>query len=347
MVDDGSTDETPQVAERYGERIRYDRTPNRGLSAARNQGARLATGELIVFLDADNRLDPSFVSDTVAALQADPRAAFAYTQLRHFGDRAVETQEPPWDPERLRDGNYIDACALIHIDLVRRFPFDESNRIGWEDWDFWLTLAEHGYRGTLVDKPLVEYRRHDEAMTGQIAGMVRLDLRASVLRRHRAYVGRRRWWRAEVRRLRQRLGLARRRISRISGGDSRGFEVLGRRRSDSGRRRPRLSRDQQSAPGPRARPLRRRSPSTARTSMRNPAKGLRTGVETPSDRTSPIMSPWFRAYPLYGRGRPSRPRKIPLLGATIRRSSMDSVSPMGKLTGVSCAGALMCGPVRG
>jgi glycosyltransferase involved in cell wall biosynthesis len=217
VVDDGSTDETPQVAEEYGERIRYDRTPNRGLSAARNHGARLATGELIVFLDADNRLDPSFVSDTVAALQADPRAAFAYTQLRHFGDRAVETQKPPWDPERLRDANYIDACALIHIGLVRRFPFDESNRIGWEDWDFWLTLAEHGYRGTLVDKPLVEYRRHGEAMTGQIAGIVRLDLRASVLRRHRTYVGRKRWWRAEARRLRQRFGLVRRRISRSIG----------------------------------------------------------------------------------------------------------------------------------
>jgi glycosyltransferase involved in cell wall biosynthesis len=217
VVDDGSTDETPQVAQLYGERIRYDRTPNRGLSAARNHGARLATGELIVFLDADNRLDPSFVSDTVAALQGDPCVAFAYTQLRHFGDRAVETQKPPWDPELLRDGNYIDACALIHIDLVRRFPFDESNRIGWEDWDFWLTLAEHGYRGTRVDKPLVEYRRHGEAMTSRIAGIVRLDLRASVLRRHRAYVGRKRWLRAEARRLRQRLGLARRRISRSIG----------------------------------------------------------------------------------------------------------------------------------
>jgi hypothetical protein len=167
-----------------------------------------------VFLDADNRLAPEFVAETVDALQADPRAGFAYTQLRHFGDHEHETEKPSWSPDRLRQGNYIDACALIHTDLVRRFPFDEANRVGWEDWDFWLTLAEHGYRGTLVDRTLVEYRRHDEAMTGGIRGVRRLDLRAAVLRRHRAYVGRRRWLDAELRRLRQRLGHARRRAAR-------------------------------------------------------------------------------------------------------------------------------------
>jgi GT2 family glycosyltransferase len=174
----------------------------------------MAWGELIVFLDADNRLSPDFVTATIAALRADPHAGFAYTQLRHFGDREQVTDKPAWSPDRLREGNYIDACALIHTDLVRRFPFDEANRVGWEDWDFWLTLAEHGYRGTLVDRPLVEYRRHDEAMTGGIRGVRRLDLRAAVLRRHRNYVGRRRWLEAEVRRVRQRLGLARRRAMR-------------------------------------------------------------------------------------------------------------------------------------
>lgn len=218
IIDDGSTDATPYVAARYADRVRYSRTPNRGLSSARNRGAALARGELIVFLDADNRLAPSFVEDTAAALHHDRRAAFAYTQLRHFGDREGDTDKPGWEPERLRAGNYIDAGALIHADLVRRFPFDESNRVGWEDWDFWLTLAEHGYRGTLVDKPLVEYRRHQEAMTGRIVAVRKLDLRAAVLRRHRRYVGRRRWWKAEERRFRQRAGLARRRVAQLVSG---------------------------------------------------------------------------------------------------------------------------------
>jgi glycosyltransferase involved in cell wall biosynthesis len=58
VIDDGSTDETPEVAARYGDRIRYHRKKNAGLSAARNTGMDLATYNLVLFLDADDMLTP-------------------------------------------------------------------------------------------------------------------------------------------------------------------------------------------------------------------------------------------------------------------------------------------------
>ena len=58
VVDDGSTDGTAEVAVRYGDKVRYVRQDNVGVSSARNHGARIATGDWLAFLDADDRYYP-------------------------------------------------------------------------------------------------------------------------------------------------------------------------------------------------------------------------------------------------------------------------------------------------
>ena len=58
LVDDGSTDDTRQRLEKYGDRIRYVHQKNRGLSGARNTGIREAKGEFVAFLDADDMWHP-------------------------------------------------------------------------------------------------------------------------------------------------------------------------------------------------------------------------------------------------------------------------------------------------
>src|SRR5262249_54531372 len=61
VVDDGSTDDTPEVAARYGHRIRYVRKPNAGLGAARNSGLLEASADFVLFMDSDDFLRPDTI----------------------------------------------------------------------------------------------------------------------------------------------------------------------------------------------------------------------------------------------------------------------------------------------
>jgi glycosyltransferase involved in cell wall biosynthesis len=90
VVDDGSTDKTPSVCLSFGDKIRYVRVENGGVSRARNIGADIASGEWLLFLDADDLLMPD---GPTLLLNATARkgASVAYGMVH-------ERQEPPTPP---------------------------------------------------------------------------------------------------------------------------------------------------------------------------------------------------------------------------------------------------------
>lgn len=169
IVDDGSTDSTPQVAASYGDRVKYYRTDNRGQQEARNFALARAAGRFFLNLDADNRLRPDYIERTLALLDAEDASdlAFVYTRREFFGDREGLSGRHEFDPIALKFRNYIDMCALLKMDVVKRFGFDPAFSSGWQDFDFYLSLVEKGYRGKLLDLPLVKYRIHSDSVTGR------------------------------------------------------------------------------------------------------------------------------------------------------------------------------------
>jgi len=200
------------VAARYrGAGVEYQWRPNGGPAAARNTGARACRAELAVFLDADDLLDDRYVERTRRALQASPPdVGYAYTQCRYFGAEEGTTQFPEWDLDRLLRWNFVHASALVRVELVLAHPFDERLRLGVEDWDFYLTLAEHGVRGVLVDEPLLWYRKHGGASRGdRLAADPRTEREfRAVLRKHWRLHGAGRAARVEAYYLKRRLGRA-------------------------------------------------------------------------------------------------------------------------------------------
>lgn len=87
VVDDGSTDGTAAVVAKYGERVRYVATPNRGVAHARNVGMQEAAGDYLTFLDSDDLLYPYMLELESRVLRRYPDVGFVYAEMSGFDER--------------------------------------------------------------------------------------------------------------------------------------------------------------------------------------------------------------------------------------------------------------------
>lgn len=191
VVDDGSDDgSTPAACDALtGPGVRVVHQPNAGLPAARNAGAKLATGRFLVFLDADDWIERTFTATLGTLLDDNPEASHAYCQerLTDLGSDVV-WRVPAWDPILLMVTNLHPVTCLIRRDRFEAAGgFDESMTDGYEDWDLWLRFASRGWHGVRCRQPLFNWRRHsqqtmiDDAVTRHEALYHRL------LENHRAF----------------------------------------------------------------------------------------------------------------------------------------------------------------
>lgn len=174
VVDDGSTDDTEAVVRaRKDPRIRYLRQPrNRGVAAARNRGIGEAAGELIAFLDSDDRWLPRKLDRQIELVQRRPgKVAFFYTG-------AVERQEhgdEVWIPEAR--GNVLSDMMhrnVVHVatssSLIRREVFEtvglfDEDLPANEDHDLWTRIATF-FQFDFVPEPLIVYADQPASSSG-------------------------------------------------------------------------------------------------------------------------------------------------------------------------------------
>jgi glycosyltransferase involved in cell wall biosynthesis len=171
VVDDGSTDATAELVQRYGAGVRLVRKPNGGLSSARNAGIREARGAYVAFLDADDRWLPDKLKRQVAWMREHPRAVFCSTAARVVDARGETTGE--WRCGGCT-GSTLEAifATNAHVAgsgsavLARREVllasggFDESLP-SLEDIDMWMRLAARGDFGCLPEPLAVVEKRAD------------------------------------------------------------------------------------------------------------------------------------------------------------------------------------------
>jgi glycosyltransferase involved in cell wall biosynthesis len=160
VVDDGSEDNTREVASRYP--VKLVAQAQRGVCVAVNSGVDASTGAFVMRLDADDVMEPTYVAETLAALEKRPDTHFAYTEVGYFGAATGSYAIEEFDFETLAERNYIHGSALM-----RRESFDQIGGLDprlasarCEDWDLWLAFAERGMRGVCVPKRLLRYRQH-------------------------------------------------------------------------------------------------------------------------------------------------------------------------------------------
>jgi hypothetical protein len=173
-VDDASTDDSVEAVEAACRalpwlsltHVRLSR--NVGLPRARNLAATHASSDLLFILDADNEVTPGGLARLVEGLEEHPGAGFAYGIVQSFDAKGpVDLMNwLPWDPSRLRQGNYVDAMAMLRRDALEEVGgyTTDPTLYGWEDFALWLALAEAGREGVHVPDFVGRYRKSPHSM---------------------------------------------------------------------------------------------------------------------------------------------------------------------------------------
>ncbi len=174
VVNDGSHDDTAEVAKSFGERVSYVYQENAGQGAARNTGASRAKGDLLQFLDSDDLLAPDHIELHVQAFLTHPEVSVFYgswKSMRFDGtvENRLRSQTLPDDQyHRLLVQNVAPPCCMT----LKREAFElaggfEPNRDfrGSEDWELWLRMSLAGEKFAFVPGSLSFYRQHGGATT--------------------------------------------------------------------------------------------------------------------------------------------------------------------------------------
>jgi len=183
VVDDGSTDETPDIAERCAAgdpRITVLRRRHAGPAAARNAGAAAGSAPLLVRLDADDALLPPCLATYSAFIAGHPgydiftcdAEVFSEAGVQHryyAGERARHVLE--FTLEQLIDANLILAPAAVCTRALFERVGGLREGVYVEDYDFWLRALAAGARHVYIPAVLVRYRLHPGQMSRDVARM--------------------------------------------------------------------------------------------------------------------------------------------------------------------------------
>jgi len=173
VVDDGSTDETAEVLRVYERRIRVISQPNRGVAAARNAGAAVASGELLAFLDADDAWLPAKLERQVARFDGEPEIGLVHCGVAEVDGQGgqlrarLDGMEGWVSTEMLlfRRGVILgggSAAVIRRATFVQAGGFDEVLSTS-ADWDLYYRIG-HRYPVGFVPEVLVRYRIHSGNM---------------------------------------------------------------------------------------------------------------------------------------------------------------------------------------
>jgi glycosyltransferase involved in cell wall biosynthesis len=165
VVDDGSTDEeTMQALKEVPAGVEVIGQQNAGVSAARNAGFENSDSELLLMVDADDRLTPDALDVLRPPLEASPDVGYCYGLMKLIGAWSGVLRFPDFDPYILLHRSIAGA----QLGLVRRRCWEDAGGFdpaidGYEDWDFCLSALEKGWRGLQIDRVTHEYRKHERS----------------------------------------------------------------------------------------------------------------------------------------------------------------------------------------
>lgn len=172
VVNDGSTDElTNKFFSTYSNPlVKLFTTENQGLAKARNYAIANSNGEYFVPLDADDKIESSFIEKTIKVMLQNPKAGVVYTDQQFFGEENRVQVMLDFDFLTELYVNHVSVCSLVKREAYQEvlnknsLGYNPNMLYGYEDWDFWIGLAELGWEFKCVHEPLFWYRKSSTSM---------------------------------------------------------------------------------------------------------------------------------------------------------------------------------------
>lgn len=179
VVNDASTDNSADVLAKYEGRIKLvHNASNRGLPATRNVAIHWSTGDLILPLDSDDKIDPDYLEKTVPLMTDGVGIVSTYMwfepveECRQKGHAWAQAGLPgsPWHifaptKEQILNGNSLPVCSLIRRQaLMEAGMYNEEFVDGAEDWGLWAGIISKGWQVRVLPEYLFHYRVHSKSM---------------------------------------------------------------------------------------------------------------------------------------------------------------------------------------
>jgi len=168
IVNDGSTDKfTVEKLSNYKKaKTKVLQTSNQGLSAARNNGIKIAEGEYILPLDADDKIGDTYLEEAVNTLNNNKKIKIVYCLGKYYGGKEAPLEQPKLiEFKQMLLYSYIFCSGIFRVnDFFSAGGYNEDMKLGSEDWDFWIRLLKDGGEVYRIDKILFYYRYNSNSM---------------------------------------------------------------------------------------------------------------------------------------------------------------------------------------
>lgn len=190
VINDGSTEEeTIQVLKGWenDNRVRVINIPNGGVANARNYGIKESSGKYICCLDADDKIDPQYISKAVKIFEDkkdDEGLGIVTCWVQRFGNDKGVWEVQPFNKVEMLWSNSIPIASVFSRELFEKVGGYDQNIDSHEDWDFWISAVAKGYRWDVIEEKLFFYRVRDNSKITK-GNKKRLEYMKYMMKKHK------------------------------------------------------------------------------------------------------------------------------------------------------------------
>ncbi|CEG13852.1 putative Glycosyl transferase family protein [groundwater metagenome] len=160
VIDGGSNDNTIEILKSYEEKIKWISEKDNGQADAINKGFKIATGEIVAWLNADDYYEPDIFNDVVREFKKDSNIVLVYGKCRSVFKGNSKVDVPPQNitaEKMIQNGNFVyQPSSFYRLETIKKINYLDDKLNYWMEYDLFIKLLKNG-DSTYVDKILSNF----------------------------------------------------------------------------------------------------------------------------------------------------------------------------------------------